>query len=121
MKIKKVLIVALLVILVTISIMPTVNATINPDNYKPNDLNYQQDTMIAFKKARNIMTAITTTGVVVSIVTVMVLGIKYMIGSVEERAEYKKTMIPILVGMIMLFCTSTIVSIIYRITTENLN
>lgn len=121
MKVKKILTVALLFVLVTMSFMPIVNATINPDTYKPNDLNYQSDTILAFKKARVIMSAITTVGVVISVVTTMYLGIKYMVSSVEQRAEYKKTMIPILVGMVMLFCTSTIVSIIYKIMTENFN
>lgn len=118
MKTKKILIVALLFMLITISLMPIANATINPEAYKPSDLNYQQDTIIAFKKAGTILKAITTVGVVISIVTTMYLGIKYMVSSVEQKAEYKKTMIPILIGMVMLFCTSTIVSIIYS-TMEN--
>ena len=33
-------------------------------------------------------------GVVVAVVVILVIGIKYLIGSAEERAEYKKTMIP---------------------------
>ena len=41
-----------------------------------------------------------------------------MVGSVEEKAEYKKTMIPIIVGMVMLVCTSTIVSIIYNMVSQ---
>ena len=48
----------------------------------------------------------------------MFLGMKYMVGSVEEKAEYKKTMLPIVVGMILLVCTSTIVSIIYNIVSQ---
>lgn len=89
-------------------------AAINPGDYKPNDLtalDYQKP----FDFAKTILTAVTITGVVICVVTVMYLGMKYMAGSVEEKAEYKKTMIPIIVGMIMLVCTSTFVSIIYDI------
>ena len=114
MKTKKIAIIAILFILITISIMPISNATIDPENYKPNDITLK-DTSTAFIMARKIFSSILTVGIVVSVVTIMFLGIKYMLGSVEEKAEYKKTMIPILVGMIMLFCASTIVSIIYSV------
>ena len=61
---------------------------------------------------------LTMVGIVISITMVSVLGIKYMIGSVEEKAEYKKTMIPMIIGAILLFTTSTIVSIIYQLTSQ---
>ena len=115
MKIKKIAIIAILVILTITSFTGIVNATIQPDDYKPSDLD-QTDYYKPFKMAGVILNAITVTGVVVAVITVMFLGIKYMVGSVEEKAEYKKTMMPILVGMILLFCTSTIVSIIWNVT-----
>lgn len=117
MKIKKIAIIAILVILTITSFTGIVNATIQPDDYKPSDLD-QTDYYKPFKMAGVILNAITITGVVVAVITVMFLGIKYMVGSVEEKAEYKKTMMPILVGMILLFCTSTIVSIIWNVTTS---
>ena len=117
MKIKKIAIIAILVIVTIASFTGIVNATIQPDDYKPSDLD-QTDYYKPFKMAGVILNAITITGVVVAVITVMFLGIKYMVGSVEEKAEYKKTMIPILVGMILLFCTSTIVSIIWNVTTS---
>ncbi len=117
MKIKKIAIIAILVILTIASLTGIVNATIQPDDYKPSDLD-QTDYYKPFKMAGVILNAITVTGVVVAVITVMFLGIKYMVGSVEEKAEYKKTMMPILVGMILLFCTSTIVSIIWNVTTS---
>ena len=33
----------------------------------------------------------------------MILGIKYMMGSLEQRAGYKKSMLPLLIGAILLF------------------
>ena len=117
MKIKKIAIIAILVIVTIASFTGIVNATIQPDDYKPSDLD-QTDYYKPFKMAGVILNAITVTGVVIAVITVMFLGIKYMVGSVEEKAEYKKTMMPILVGMILLFCTSTIVSIIWNVTTS---
>lgn len=88
--------------------------TINPDNFKPSGLT-ASDYYTPFKFAGNILTPIITIGVVISITMVMVLGMKYMLGSVEEKAEYKKSMVPMLVGAILLFTSSTIVGIIYGI------
>lgn len=36
----------------------------------------------------------------------MIIGIKYMTGSLEEKANYKKTMVPYLVGCVILFRSS---------------
>lgn len=58
---------------------------------------------------------ITTIGIVVSVVVLVILGIKYMIGSAEEKAEYKKTMIPYIIGAILVFAASTIASIVMSI------
>lgn len=51
-------------------------------------------------------------GIVVSVVVVIVLGIKYMMGSVEEKAEYKKTMLPYIVGAALIFAAATVSSIV---------
>lgn len=55
-----------------------------------------------------------TVGVVLSIVILIILGIKYMMGSAEEKAEYKKTMIPYLVGAIFIFAASTLANMVYN-------
>ena len=54
-------------------------------------------------------------GVVVAVVVILVIGIKYLIGSAEERAEYKKTMIPYLVGAVLIFAATTIVNVVYNL------
>ena len=62
---------------------------------------------------KTIVTIMQTVGVVVAVVVLLVIGIKYMIGSAEEKAEYKKTMIPYIVGAILIFASTTIVGIVY--------
>ena len=37
-----------------------------------------------------------------------------MMGSAEEKAEYKKTMIPYLVGALLIFAATTIVNVVYN-------
>lgn len=62
-----------------------------------------------------IVTIMQTVGVVVAVVILLILGIKYMVGSAEEKAEYKKTMIPYIVGAILIFAATTIVSVVYNL------
>lgn len=88
--------------------------TRNPDYYKPGSIN-KDDTEKITGKANQIIGAIVTVGTVVSVITLAILGIKYMLGSVEEKAEYKKSMMPYLIGAVLLFASSTIVNIIAKI------
>lgn len=64
---------------------------------------------------KTIVTIMQTVGIVVAVVVLLILGIKYMIGSAEEKAEYKKTMIPYLVGAILIFASTTIVNVVYNL------
>jgi len=64
---------------------------------------------------KTIVTIVQTIGIVVAVVVLLVLGIKYMMGSAEEKAEYKKTMIPYLVGAILIFAATTIVNVVYQL------
>lgn len=61
-----------------------------------------------------IMGIINTVGVVVAVVVLMILGIKYMMGSAEEKAEYKKTMIPYVIGAVLIFGATTIANMVFN-------
>ena len=67
------------------------------------------------EKAGTILGIISGVGVVVSIIALMLIGIKYMMGSVEEKAAYKETLKPYLIGAILLFSGSLIPSLIYNL------
>ena len=60
------------------------------------------------KVGNKIMGILQVVGVLIAVIILMVLGIKYMMGSAEEKAEYKKTMIPYIVGAILIFAAATI-------------
>ena len=62
-----------------------------------------------------IIGAIQLIGSIVSVLTLVVLGIKYMTGSVEERAEYKKTMMPYVVGAVMVFAITNLLKILENV------
>ncbi len=66
------------------------------------------------KKANYIFTVLRTIGVVLSVVILMIIGIKYMLGSVEEKANYKETLLPYIIGAFLLFAGSVLPQIIYN-------
>ena len=62
-----------------------------------------------------IATIIRTVGIILSVIILMILGIKYMMGSAEEKAEYKKTMIPYIVGAVILFGASALAGVVVQL------
>ena len=60
----------------------------------------------------NIAGIIRNVGIVLAVVILMILGIKYMVGSAEEKADYKKSIIPYLVGAIILFGAAGIAQVV---------
>ena len=61
-----------------------------------------------------ILGVLQTVGVVLAVIILVILGIKYMMGSAEEKAEYKKTMVPYLVGAVFIFAAPIIANIVYN-------
>lgn len=64
---------------------------------------------------QNIVRMINIVGVGIAIVILLILGIKYMMGSAEEKADYKKSMIPYLVGAILIFAGTSIVNVVVNL------
>lgn len=56
----------------------------------------------------NILGILQVAGIIIGAIILTVLGIKYMTGSLEEKAEYKKTMIPYVVGAVIIIAAPTI-------------
>ena len=85
---------------------------LSPENISANESVNGIDTITEFgQNLRGILTAV---GVVVAVIILAVLGIKYMMGSASEKAEYKKTMIPYVVGAILLFGASTVANLVFN-------
>lgn len=115
MKKKTVIAITLLVITSLLFIInPIANATINPDEYKPKEPN-RSDVDRIIEIANPIIGTIKTVGIVIAVITMAILGVKYMTGSVSEKAEYKKTMMPYLVGAIMVVAITQLLGIIIEI------
>lgn len=51
--------------------------------------------------------------IIIAVIVVMVIGIKYLIGSTQEKAEYKKNLIPLVVGIVLIVFATTIVKFLF--------
>ena len=111
--------IVILIIITISSLMATISYAdiINTNDYNPNSSTEEPP-----EKLTNIVgiiaTTIQTIGVILSVIVIGLLGIKYMTGSVEEKADYKKSMIPFLVGTVMLVAIGTILRLINSLTTQ---
>lgn len=117
--IKKILSI-ILVLLIMSFILPQFSFaadTINPENWEPTRYTPGEVEEIT-GIAATIVDVIRAVGVIVTVIVLIVLGIKYMAGSASERADYKKTMIPYLVGAVIFFGLSQILATIIQLVTE---
>lgn len=117
-KIINILVIITLISIVFSFVIPSITyakvSEIKVDDYKPDDSS-KEDIKVLKDKAGNIVGILSAVGVVVSVVALMALGIKYMLGSVEQRAEYKKDFIPYIIGAFLVFTVSLLPQIIYTI------
>ena len=89
---------------------------VDPDDYNPGSLD---DAFTGEDKIVNIgstiITVIRVVGIIVTVICLMLIGIKYMMGSVEEKADYKKSMIPYFIGVFIFFSLSQILPVIINL------
>jgi type IV secretory pathway VirB2 component (pilin) len=109
------IVVALFIVLAIVSISVASFA----DEFTPGDLTGSTSVNTNGIKdlGNNIVGVVRVVGVLVAVIILLILGIKYMMGSAEEKADYKKSMIPYLVGAVLVFAASTIAGVVYDMAT----
>ena len=85
----------------------------NPGNFTGNIDGMKTDDIS--KWSNNIIGVISMVASAAAIVILIILGVKYMMGSAEEKAEYKKTLIPYIIGAVFVFGASALTGIIYNV------
>ena len=110
----------IITILLSVSfLMCTLNTTVLAAKGKittPSELDKQVtygDSTEFVKIAGKVMGFIRNIAVIGGVLLLMILGVKYMMGSVEEKAEYKKSFIPLIIGIILVVSATTIASFIF--------
>lgn len=105
-KVLNIILISLLIISMTSNVFALTPVEVKPDG----TLNVDNLETVG----NQIVSIIRTVGVVAAVIILMVLGIKYMMGSTEERAEYKKSMLPYLIGAVVLFAASALAQVVYQ-------
>ncbi len=85
----------------------------NPEAYKPSESS--EDAQRLKEIGQIIISVLKIVGVAVAVIMLMALGLKYMSGGASEKAEYKKSMIPFLIGALVLIVGPQLVGIIYNL------
>lgn len=67
------------------------------------------------KFSNGLSNALIAIGTAIAVIYSSVLGIKYMLGSLEEKAEIKESIVPFIIGCMILFGAFTIWKIIITI------
>ena len=100
---------AIVTILIVISML-----AINAFAITPGEITPVQPTDGGLKNmAEKIIGVLQVIGVAVAVIILAVLGIKYMLGSAEEKAEYKKAFMPYIIGAALVFMAPTLANIVY--------
>ena len=87
--------------------------TIDPSDYRPSNPSTDDSAEVIYK-VKIVLGAIRNISAVVSVIVLMIIGFKYMLGSVEQRANYKATLVPYIIGCILAVSGTSLVSFIYN-------
>lgn len=108
-KIEKVISICLIVMAI-ISIASTSVFALSPSEIKPSNV----ETSSITKVGSSVIGILQTVGIVLSVIVLIVIGLKYMMGSAEEKAEYKKTLMPYVIGAALIFAASALAQIVFK-------
>ena len=101
------------IVMIVAMLVAIVNPVFAAKDPKDITINDSQTDSIS-KLGGQIIGIVTTIGSVVAVLILVVLGVKYMMGSAEEKAEYKKTLMPYVIGAVLVFAASTLAHVIYN-------
>lgn len=109
-KIFLLLIILIICLSITLPSFADNNAKVNTENFRPS---LSGDTSEIRTIGNVVVKVIKIVGSALSVITIAIIGIKYIYGSIEQKAQYKETIMPYIVGAILLFGCSNLVDIIY--------
>lgn len=115
---KKILFSIIGIFLVILICMPMVQAGINPDDMK---IDSSARSWNIDKIGGRIIWIVQFVGYAIALVSLMIMGVKYMIESPEGKADLKKRMIPFVIGAFLLFGASTLVGVVANFAQNNVN
>ncbi len=106
----KIILSAMLIFLI-ISNFYSVFADIDTNKYS-NIYQSSNDTTQIFTMSGKILGIVQVIGMGVAVISLSIMGTKYMISSVEEKAKIKEQFIPYVIGAVLLFGGATLIKIV---------
>lgn len=92
--------------------------SINPGEWDPSQYREPSNGGLLESRAKIITTVIRSVGIVLSVIILMIIGIKEMTASVEEKSMLKKAMPGYILGAIMVFAITVIPTVLYEIAND---
>ena len=93
----------ILVMLAFFAITLFINFTFGIDNIEfYNPIGEGESSEVFVERVGKILGVIRVIGIIVAVGMLMIIGIKYIFGGIENKAEYKKSIIPYLIGFCLL-------------------
>ena len=65
--------------------------------------------------AQTVTSWILVISIVVSVVVLMYTGLKFIVGSTQEKAEYKKSLVPLVIGIAIVLFSTTIIKVLFSL------
>ena len=106
-KIVSILMIAMMLIMTTTPVFATTDIGVTPDKTAIDATKIKE-------LAGKILGFLQVIGGIAAVIIVAIFGIKYMMGSLEEKAEYKKSFVPLIVGIVVLYGAVTIANILVK-------
>lgn len=97
---KKIITKMLVIIVIMMLVIISSNSVCLAVRITPSDID-GEDINIDLGKVEKLRDLIGTIGSFVSVGALMIIGIRYMIGSTEDKANYKKSMMPYIIRMFL--------------------
>ena len=91
---------------------PYSTGVFHPEDYRPNSMTEVQGGTRLQSMGNTVIGFLRTIASIVSVAVLAILGIKYMFGSVEEKAAYKETMRPYVIGAVLVFGITNLLAIL---------
>lgn len=117
MKVVSILLIALMMLTIATPVFAgDVETNNTAGGFRPSEV--KTDTAVeGTQKVKDVGNSVTSiiriVGTIIAVAILIVLGIKYMMGSAEEKAEYKKTLFPYIVGAVLIFAASNLADMVY--------
>ncbi len=84
--------------------------------YSEGSADYSLDELGGAKAVgQRILAAVRNIAVIVAIIAISIIGIQYMLGSAEQKANYKKALIPLVIGAVLVAGASEITGVLFTL------